>query len=81
MKKFIDFWRNTTRWKNILWVVIGLFLLFAFLAIKQTSEALKINSIEVAIDQTVVLSFIDSNKVLDIVRIVVNTLIISSTNK
>jgi cell division protein FtsQ len=81
MKKFIDFWRNTTRWKNILWVVIGLFLLFAFIAIKQTSEALKINSIEVAIDQTVDLSFIDSNKVLDIVREVVNTPIIGSSKK
>jgi len=81
MKKFIDFWRNTTRWKNILWVVIGLFLLFAFLAIKQTSEALKINSIEVAIDQTVDLSFIDSNKVLDIVREVVKTPIIGSSKK
>lgn len=81
MKKFIDFWRNTTRWRNILWVVIGLFLLFAFLAIKQTSEALKINSIEVAIDQTVDLSFIDSNKVLDIVREVVKTPIIGSSKK
>lgn len=81
MKKFIDFWRNTTRWKNILWVVIGLFLLFAFLAIKQTSEALKINSIEVAIDQSVDLSFIDSNKVLDIVREVVKTPIIGSSKK
>lgn len=81
MKKFIDFWRNTTRWKNILWVVIGLFLLFAFLAIKQTSEALKINSIELAIDQTVDLSFIDSNKVLDIVREVVKTPIIGSSKK
>ena len=81
MKKFIDFWRNTTRWKNILWVVIGLFLLFAFLAVKQTSEALKINSIEVAIDQTVDLSFIDSNKVLDIVREVVKTPIIGSSKK
>jgi cell division protein FtsQ len=62
-------------------VVIGLFLLFAFLAIKQTSEALKINSIEVAIDQSVDLSFIDSNKVLDIVREVVKTPIIGSSKK
>ena len=81
MKKFIDFWHNSTRCKNILWVGIGLFLLFAFLAIKQTSETLKIRSVEVAIDQSVDLAFIDSSKVLDIVRQVVKTPIIGCARK
>ena len=55
--------------------------MFAFLAIKQTSETLKIRSVEVAIDQSVDLAFIDSSKVLDIVRQVVKTPIIGCARK
>ena len=81
MKKFIDFWRNTTHWKNILWVLIALFLLFAFLGIKQASDNLNIQSVEVHIDQSVDLAFIDSSKVLEIVSQVVKRPIIGCERK
>ncbi len=68
MKKLIDFLKNNKKWNLALWAGIVLFLLFAFLTINGKENALRINKVEVKIEPRELLSFLDSSKVMEVIK-------------
>ncbi|MCC6817358.1 MAG: hypothetical protein IT245_00485 [Bacteroidia bacterium] len=68
MKKLIEFLKTNKKWNLILWIFIGVFLLGALMVINGKEKSLKVNSIKVLIEPRVLLSFLDSLKVMEILK-------------
>ncbi|MDP2174838.1 MAG: cell division protein FtsQ [Bacteroidota bacterium] len=68
MKRFIDFLKHNRLWNLILWVIIILFLVVSYFIISAKEKALRVSQIEVKIYQTAEVDFIDSNKVIELIK-------------
>lgn len=68
MKKLIEFLKYNKKWKLALWIIISVFLLFALLAINGREKQLKVDRVEVSIEPRELLSFLDSLKVMEIIK-------------
>lgn len=68
MRKIIDFLKHNRAWNIALWVGIGLFLFIAFSIISNKEDALNINVIEISIEPRQELSFLDSSKVMELLK-------------
>ena len=68
MKSIIDFLKNNRKWNIALWVMMVLFLITVLLSINGKENELKIKRVSIEIEPREVLSFLDSLKVMDIVK-------------
>lgn len=68
MRKLIEQLKTSKRWNIILWSVMCCFLLLSLLGIQGREEALRLRAIEVLIEPREELAFLDSNKVLEIIK-------------
>lgn len=68
MRKLIEFLKYNKKWKLALWIIILVFLLLALLAINGKEQQLKVDSVEVSIEPRGLLSFLDSMKVMEIIK-------------
>jgi cell division protein FtsQ len=68
MRKIVEFFRNNRKWNIALWVAIMLFLVFSILAVNTRENNLRIKRIEISIEPREELAFLDSTRVLEIIR-------------
>lgn len=68
MKKLIEFLKYNRKWNVALWVIIGVFLMGALLAINGKEHQLRVSKIDISIEPRELLSFLDSLKVMEILK-------------
>lgn len=68
MRKLIEFLKHNKKWNVALWVIILLILMGSFLAINGREKQLRVSGIEVNIEPRELLSFLDSFKVIEIIK-------------
>ncbi len=68
MRKIVDFFKNNKKWNMALWGVIMVFIVFSILAVNQKENDLRIKRIEVSIEPKEELEFLDSLRIIEIIR-------------
>lgn len=68
MRKIVEFLKQNKKWNIALWVFIALFMFFSLLGINSREESLKVKSIKISIEPKETLSFLDSLKVMNIIK-------------
>jgi cell division protein FtsQ len=68
MRKIVEFFRNNRKWNMALWGAIMVFLVFSILAINTREDSMRIRRIEVNIEPREELAFLDSQKIMDIIK-------------
>jgi cell division protein FtsQ len=68
MRRIIDFLKYNRKWNIALWIGIIVFLLIAFSIISNKEKALNIQQVEISIEPREELSFLDSVKVMEIIK-------------
>ncbi len=68
MRKLVAFLQSNKKWNIALWIVMALFLLFAFIAIDSKENNLRIRNIHITILPNNELSFLDSGSILALVK-------------
>lgn len=81
MRKLIERLKTNKRWNAFLWIFIGCFLVFSLLGIQTKENNLRIKKISVTIEPKEDLAFIDSLKVMEIIKGGDSNRIIISTSR
>jgi cell division protein FtsQ len=68
MRKLIEFLKYNKKWNIALWVIIGVFLTGALLAINGKENQLRVSGVDISIEPRELLSFLDSLKVIEILK-------------
>lgn len=68
MRRIVEFLKQNRKWNIALWAGIGLFLVIALLSINSRENKLRIRSVKVEIMSNGALNFLDSMKVMSIVK-------------
>lgn len=68
MRRLIEFLKTNKKWNLALWIFIGVFILGSIMAINGKEKHLKVNRVKVVIEPRVLLSFLDSLKVMEILK-------------
>jgi cell division protein FtsQ len=81
MRKVVEFFKNNKKWNIALWTAIMIFLVGSILAVNTREENLKIKRVEVSIEPKDILSFLDSPKIMAIIKGYDSNRIIISTKR
>jgi len=68
MRRIVEFFKNNKKWNIALWSAILVFLVLSMLAVKTKENDLRIKRIEISIEPKEELAFLDSLKIIEIVK-------------
>ncbi len=81
MRRIVDFFRNNKKWNIVLWSAITIFLIGSILAVDTREAGLRIRYIDISISPEGELSFLDSPKIIGIIKGADSNRIIISSRK
>lgn len=68
MRRIAEFFKNNRKWNIALWSCISVFIIGSLLGINEREQSLRIRKIEIDIQPQEELAFLDSNKVIGILK-------------